>query len=77
LPGYPWGMPRMPRIAPGDVIFHVLNRANAQATIFGTDERVGAAGSRPDGRGPAADDHRTGDDRPRFAGAVAAAFAAT
>jgi hypothetical protein len=31
-------MPRTPRIAPGDVVFRVLNRANAQATVFGTDE---------------------------------------
>lgn len=29
-------MPRTPRIAPGGVVFHVLNRANARSTIFRT-----------------------------------------
>ena len=27
-------MPRTARMAPGGVIFHVLNRANARSTIF-------------------------------------------
>ncbi len=30
-------MPRTARIAPGEVIFHVLNRANARARIFEND----------------------------------------
>ena len=30
-------MPRTARIAPGGVIFHVLNRANARARIFSKD----------------------------------------
>ncbi len=30
-------MPRTARIAPGGVIFHALNRANARATIFDDD----------------------------------------
>ncbi len=31
-------MPRTARIAPGGVVFHVLNRANARATIFEDDD---------------------------------------
>ena len=31
------GMPRTARIAPGGMVFHVLNRANARARIFGKD----------------------------------------
>jgi putative transposase len=31
-------VPRTARIAPGDVVFHVLNRANARAQIFGSDQ---------------------------------------
>ena len=31
-------MPRTARIAPGGVIFHVLNRANARARIFKDDK---------------------------------------
>jgi putative transposase len=27
-------MPRMPRVAPGGLVFHVLNRSNARATLF-------------------------------------------
>lgn len=30
-------MPRGPRVAPGGMIFHVVNRANARRTIFATD----------------------------------------
>jgi hypothetical protein len=30
-------MPRTVRVAPGGVIFHVLNRANARARIFAKD----------------------------------------
>jgi hypothetical protein len=30
-------MPRVARIAPGDVIFHVLNRGNARSQIFEKD----------------------------------------
>jgi putative transposase len=35
-------MPRVARIAPGDVIFHVLNRANARSRIFETDQDYAA-----------------------------------
>lgn len=31
-------MPRAARIAPGGMIFHVLNRANGRRTIFEQDE---------------------------------------
>jgi len=31
-------MPRVARVAPGDVIFHVLNRANARSRIFERDQ---------------------------------------
>lgn len=31
-------MPRGPRVAPGGMIYHVLNRANARRTIFETDK---------------------------------------
>ena len=35
-------MPRAARIAPGGMVFHVLNRANAQAQIFSKDEDYAA-----------------------------------
>ena len=31
----PHAMPRAARIAPGDMVFHILNRANRRARIFG------------------------------------------
>ena len=30
-------MPRTARVAPGGMVFHVINRANARARIFGKD----------------------------------------
>lgn len=31
-------MPRINRVAIGDMVYHVLNRSNGQVTIFHTDE---------------------------------------
>lgn len=36
--GYLLGMPRTARVAPGGMVFHVLNRANNRDEMFETDE---------------------------------------
>ena len=36
------GMPRAARVAPGGMIFHVLNRGNDQRTIFGNEHDYAA-----------------------------------
>src|SRR5689334_14021808 len=41
-PHYPRVMPRPPRAAEGGLIYHALNRANARAALFETDEDYAA-----------------------------------